>query len=126
MASPQPKTRFSKVMEILLWLAGLGVLAENIFLFQQNRRLNQALALKSLRERNKVTEQGLWPVQDVLGIAHSGTHSYRLAAASEPVEGGAPLTVVQQQLRHGDAKTTLQKYGHVEWLEIRSAVQSTV
>ncbi len=32
MASPQPKTRFSKVMEILLWLAGLGVLAENIFL----------------------------------------------------------------------------------------------
>jgi hypothetical protein len=28
-------------------------------------------------------------------------------------QGGAPLTVVQQQLRHGDAKTTLQKYGHV-------------
>jgi len=31
-------------MEIVLWLAGLGVLAENIFLFQQNRRLNEALA----------------------------------------------------------------------------------
>ena len=44
MAGPQVKTRFSKVMEILLWLAGLGVLAENIFLFQQNRRLNEALA----------------------------------------------------------------------------------
>jgi peroxiredoxin len=44
MAGAQPKTRFSKVMEILLWLAGLGVLAENIFLFQQNRRLNEALA----------------------------------------------------------------------------------
>jgi len=44
MAGTQPKTRFSKVMEILLWLAGLGVLAENIFLFQQNRRLNEALA----------------------------------------------------------------------------------
>ena len=44
MAGTQPKTRFSKVMEILLWLAGLGVLAENIFLFQQNRRLSEALA----------------------------------------------------------------------------------
>ena len=61
----------------------------------------------------KVTEYGLWPVQDLLGIAHSGTHAFRHAAASELLEGGAPLTVVQQQLRHGDAKTTLQKYGHV-------------
>jgi peroxiredoxin len=31
-------------MEIILWLAGLGVLAENIFLFLQNRRLSEALA----------------------------------------------------------------------------------
>ncbi len=44
MSGAQPKIRFSKVMEILLWLAGLGVLAENIFLLQQNRRLNEALA----------------------------------------------------------------------------------
>ncbi len=44
MTGAQQKTRFSKVMEMLLWLAGLGVLAENIFLFQQNRRLNDALA----------------------------------------------------------------------------------
>jgi peroxiredoxin len=44
MIGAQPKMRFSKVMEIFLWLAGLGVLAENIFLFQQNRRLNEALA----------------------------------------------------------------------------------
>jgi peroxiredoxin len=44
MAGAQPKIRFSKVMEILLWLAGLGVLAENIFLFRQNRRLSEALA----------------------------------------------------------------------------------
>ena len=44
MSGAQPKIRFSKVMEILLWLAGLGVLAENIFLFQQNRRLSEALA----------------------------------------------------------------------------------
>jgi hypothetical protein len=31
-------------MEILLWLAGLGVLAENVFLFLQNRHLSEALA----------------------------------------------------------------------------------
>jgi peroxiredoxin len=44
MAGTQPKIRLSKVMEILLWLAGLGVLAENIFLFRQNRDLSEALA----------------------------------------------------------------------------------
>ncbi len=44
MPGAQPKIRFGKVLEILLWLAGLGVLAENIFLFQQNRRLNETLA----------------------------------------------------------------------------------
>jgi len=44
MAGARPKTRFSKLMEILLWLAGLGVLAENIFLFRQNRHLSEALA----------------------------------------------------------------------------------
>jgi peroxiredoxin len=44
MAGAQPRIRFSKVMEVVLWLAGLGVLAENIFLLKQNRRLNEALA----------------------------------------------------------------------------------
>jgi hypothetical protein len=44
MSGTQPKSRLNKVMEILLWLAGLGVFAENIFLFQQNRRLSEALA----------------------------------------------------------------------------------
>ena len=43
MTGAQPKIRF-KVMEILLWLAGLRVLAENIFLFRQNRHLSEALA----------------------------------------------------------------------------------
>jgi len=37
MARTQPKTRLSKVMEILLGLAGLGVLTENIFRFQLRR-----------------------------------------------------------------------------------------
>ncbi len=44
MADRQPINRFSKVMEIFLWLVASGVLSENIFLFLQNRRLNEALA----------------------------------------------------------------------------------
>lgn len=36
--------RFTKVLEMLIWLAGLGVLAENIFLLEQNRGLQEALA----------------------------------------------------------------------------------
>ena len=45
--------------------------------------------------------------------ANSRLAGFRHAAASELLEEGAPPTVVQRQLRHGDAKTTLQKYGHV-------------
>lgn len=36
--------RFSKVLEIVIWPAGLGVLTENILLLQQNRSLREALA----------------------------------------------------------------------------------
>jgi len=44
MSGTQSKSRFNKVMEIFLWVVALGVLAEDIFLFLQNRRLNDALA----------------------------------------------------------------------------------
>ena len=44
MPGTQPRSPFNRVMEIFLWLVALGVLAENVFLFQQNRRLNEALA----------------------------------------------------------------------------------
>ncbi len=44
MTLAMPKTRFAKVIEIFLWLAALGVLAENVVLFQQNRRLREAAA----------------------------------------------------------------------------------
>jgi peroxiredoxin len=44
MPGTQPKSRLNKVMEIFLWVVALGVLAENVFLFLQNRHLSQALA----------------------------------------------------------------------------------
>jgi peroxiredoxin len=45
--SEQRKTgtiRFGKVVEILIWLAGIGVLAANFLLLQQNRSLQETLA----------------------------------------------------------------------------------
>lgn len=39
-----PRIRFGKAIEILLWLAAFWVLAENVVLFRQNRRLLEAAA----------------------------------------------------------------------------------
>jgi integrase len=72
----------------------------------------------------KVTEYGLWPVQKALGIPRTGLHAFRHGAASEMIEDGAPLTVVQRQMRHRDARTTLQKYGHVVGDAQRRAVDT--
>jgi integrase len=72
----------------------------------------------------KVVEYGLWLVQDALGIPRTGLHAFRHAAASELFEENAPLPVVQRQLRHRDARTTLQMYGHVVGDSQRKAVES--
>jgi peroxiredoxin len=80
MAGTQPKGRFSKVMEILLWLAGLGVLAENIFLFQQNRHLSEALAPQIAAGMQ---------LQRLAGIAFDG----RLEPVALPAEGSKLLVI---------------------------------
>jgi len=72
----------------------------------------------------KVTEYGLWPALKKLKIERAGLHAFRHAAASELLEQGAPLTVVRRQLRHRDARTTLQKYGHVVGDAQRRAVET--
>ena len=72
----------------------------------------------------KVVEYGLWPVQEALNIPRTGLHAFRHGAASELLEEGVPLTVVQRQLRHRDARTTLQKYGHVVGDSQRRAVDA--
>jgi integrase len=42
-----------------------------------------------------------------------GLHAFRHGLATELVEAAAPLTVLQNQLRHSDIKTTLKLYSHV-------------
>jgi hypothetical protein len=38
------KTKVGKAIEVLVWIAALAVLAENIFLFRENRRLREVAA----------------------------------------------------------------------------------
>jgi hypothetical protein len=44
MNSTSGTARLSKVMEIVIWIAGLGVLAANVLLLRQNRSLQDTLA----------------------------------------------------------------------------------
>jgi integrase len=67
------------------------------------------------RSRANVVRIGLKPVLKKLGIPGNdvGLHAFRHGLATELVEAAAPLTVLQQQLRHADIKTTLKLYSHV-------------
>ena len=47
---------------------------------------------------------------------------YAMGVASELIENGAPLTVVQSQMRHSDARITSGRYGHVVGDSQRNAV----
>jgi integrase len=72
----------------------------------------------------KVVEYGLWPTEDACGIRRSGLHAFRHQIASELLEGGAAPSVVQKQLRHSDARVTLERYSHVIGEAQRVAVSS--
>lgn len=72
----------------------------------------------------KVVEYGLWPAQDACGIPRSGLHAFRHQVASELLEGGASPATVQKQLRHSDARVTLNRYSHVIGDAQRVAVSS--
>jgi integrase-like protein len=62
---------------------------------------------------NKLREKQLHPLLDALGIPRGGFHSMRHGAASSLLDDGAAPAVVQKQLRHSDARITLELYGHV-------------
>lgn len=67
------------------------------------------------RSRDNVVKVGLKPVLKELGIplANTGLHAFRHGLATELAEASVPLTVLQNQLRHADVKTTLRVYSHV-------------
>ena len=62
---------------------------------------------------NKLREKKLRPLLAELGIPLAGFHAFRHGVASELMDSGAPITVVQAQMRHSDARITLGLYGHV-------------
>lgn len=103
-------------------------LAKRLLHYLQNHRRENVLGfLFTNRNGNpyaigKVVEYGLWPAQDAAGIRRTGLHAFRHQVATELQEHGAPLRVVQRQLRHSDPRTTL-RYTHVIEDTHRKAVE---
>ena len=93
------------------------------------RYKENALGLLFLNRRgrpysaNKLREKKLQPLLVELGIKRAGFHSFRHAVASELMDAGAPITVVQSQMRHSDPRITLGIYGHVVGQAQRDAVE---
>lgn len=72
---------------------------------------------------NKVVQRKLWPILDALKIPRCGLHAFRHTHSSLLVEGGAPVSVAQAQLRHADPRITLGIYSHVVGNSQRDAVE---
>jgi integrase len=72
---------------------------------------------------NKVVEYRLWTILDALGIPRCGLHAFRHTHSALLLDSGASPKVVQRQLRHADARTTLEIYGHVVGDAHRVAVE---
>jgi integrase len=66
------------------------------------------------RKRESIVEYALKPILRKLGIPEKdcGLHAFRHGLATELAEASVPITVLQQQLRHADVKTTLRVYAH--------------
>jgi integrase len=72
---------------------------------------------------NKVVEYHLWTILDALGIPRCGLHAFRHSHTALLLDSGATPKVVQRQLRHADARTTLEIYGHLVGEAQREAVE---
>jgi integrase len=72
---------------------------------------------------NKVVEYHLWTILDALGISRCGLHAFRHTHTALLLDSGATPKVVQRQLRHADARTTLEIYGHLVGDAHREAVE---
>jgi len=78
------------------------------------------------RSRDNVVKCGLKPVLRKLGIStvNTGLHAFRHGLATELVDASVPVTVLQNQLRHADVKTTLKIYAHVIPQSQRDAMEN--
>jgi integrase len=98
------------------------------YLSRHHRKNGLGLLFVNRRGRpfsaNKLREKKLRPLLAELGIPLAGFHAFRHAVASELIDSGAPITVVQAQLRHSDPRITLGLYGHVIPQSQREAVGS--
>ena len=72
---------------------------------------------------NKLVQKRLWPILDALEIPRCGLHAFRHTHSSLLVEGGAPVSVAQAQMRHADPRITLGIYSHVVGDSQRDAVE---
>ena len=72
---------------------------------------------------DKVVMKKLWPILDALKIPHCGLHAFRHFHSSMLLEMGASPQVAQAQLRHSDARITLEIYSHVIGESQREAVE---
>lgn len=68
-------------------------------------------------------EYHLWTIPDALGIPRCGLHAFRHTHTALLLDSGATPKVAQRQLRHSDARTTLEIYCHVVGDADREAVE---
>ncbi len=78
------------------------------------------------RWRDNVVKYGLKPVLRKLEIPeeNAGLHCFRHGLATELAERSVPITVLQQQMRHADVRTTLRVYAHAIPQSQRDAMES--
>lgn len=64
--------------------------------------------------RDNVVKYGLKPILGRLEIpeGNAGLHCFRHGLATGLAERSAPVTMLQQQMRHADLSTTLRVYAH--------------
>jgi len=112
----QPKTR--KSVASLPMSSSLELVLQNYI--AQHWKQNPSGLLFPNREgtrpraRKSILKNSLKPILHKLGIPekHCGLHAFRHGLATELAESCVPITVLQQQMRHADVKTTLRVYAH--------------
>jgi integrase len=108
----QPKTR--KSVASLPMSSSLELVLQNYI--AQHWKQNPSGLLFPTREgtrpraRKSILKNSLEPILRKLGIPekHCGLHAFRHGLATELAESCVPITVLQQQVRHADVKTTLR------------------